>query len=75
MIPCAEQPSWLYVFGHCFLISRLKEVIHTILESADQAEEVAKTVGAPRRPRHTFKMQYVEKGSFFTFLGLCFWSL
>ena len=75
MIPCAEQPSWLYVFGHCFLISRLKEVIHTILEFADQAEEVSKTVGAPRRLGHTFKMRYVEKDSIFTFLGSRFWSL
>ena len=65
MIPCAEQPSWLYVFGHCFLISRLTEVIRTILESADQAEEEAKTVGAPRRLRHTFKMRSAEKDFFF----------
>ena len=44
-------------------------MIRTILESADQTEEVAKTVGAPRRLHHTFKMQFAEKISFFAFLG------
>ena len=34
-------PSWLYVFSHCNLISRLTKMIRTILESADHVEKVA----------------------------------
>ena len=37
-------PSWLYVFSHCNLISRLTKMIRTILESADHVEKVAKAI-------------------------------
>ena len=41
-----KQPPWLFVFGHCFLISKLTKMIRTILKSTDHAEKVAKTFGA-----------------------------
>ena len=47
------QPYLLYVFGHCDLICWPTKLLRTILESPDHTEKVAKTVGAPRRLRHT----------------------
>ena len=69
IVPCAwcrcsytlKQPPWLYVFGHCFLISELTKMIRTILESTDHAEKVAKTFGASKWLRHTLKMRFAEK--------------
>ena len=60
-----KQPPWLYVFGHCFLTSRLTEMIRTILESTDHAEKVAKTFGAIKWLSHTLKMRFAEKVLFF----------
>ena len=54
-------PSWLYVFSHCFHISRLTEMIRTILESADHVEKVAKVIGPPKGLHHTLKMRFAEK--------------
>ena len=60
-----KQPPWLYVFGHCFLISELTKMIRTILESTDHAEKVAKTFGASKWLSHTLKMRFAEKVLFF----------
>merc|ERR1711952_90506 len=54
-------PSWLFVFSHCFHISRLTKMICTILESADHVEKVAKTIGPPKGLHHTLKMRFAEK--------------
>ena len=54
-------------------------MLRTILESADHAERVGKTVGALRLLRHTLKMRFVwdllKKLIFSTSLSLRFWSL
>ena len=54
-------PSWLFVFSHCFHISRLTKMIRTILESADHAEKVAKTIVPSKWLRHTLKIRFAEK--------------
>ena len=57
--------SWLFVFSHCFHISRLTKMIRTILESADHVEKVAKTIGPPKGLHHTLKMRFAKKVQFF----------
>ena len=53
-------PSWLFVFSHCFHISRLTKMIRTILESADHVEKVAKAIGLSKWLWHTLKMWFAE---------------
>ena len=75
IVPCAwcrcsytlKQPPWLYVFGHCFLISELTKMIRTILESTDHAEKVAKIFGASKWLSHTLKMRFAVKVPFHFF--------
>ena len=65
-------PSWLYVFSHCNLISRLTKMIRTILESADHVEKVAKAIGPSKWLWHTLKMRFAEKVHIFYLLIFMF---